>query len=126
MTSQDAQIWTRFLKLHSSLYTRFDYDFKVGSGTIPDPSFPENFIVDFIELTKKRIDAIGYGSSFIELFEVKPRASTSALGQILTYTSLYQSSFPTSLKIISSVVSEFISDDDIKIYKEYDIRYYIV
>ncbi len=126
MSSEDVVIWKAFLAKYGKEYTSFDYDFKVGEGTDPGEEISENFRNDFIELSKKRIDAIGYRSSGVTIFEVKPRAGTQALGQLITYKSLYEKNYPERKIEAIAVVCSFISPEEIVLYDSFGINNYVV
>ena len=122
MSSDDTYIWRMFLSKYGKDYTSFDYDFKVGRGSDPGDIVDYNLRQDFIELSRKRIDAIGYQPDGITIFEVKPRAGTQALGQLIIYKQLYSQDYPT-VKIKSvAVVCGFITDEEIELYKLHDIN----
>ena len=126
MSSEDTQIWKRFLSQYGEDYTSFDYDFKVGDGVLPDLPIPEQFIKDFQELTRKRIDALGYDPSGVTIFEVKPRAGTAALGQLLTYKSLFLKSYPAVNVNALKLVCEIATDEEIALYQQYGIEIIIL
>lgn len=121
MSSEDVKIWQPFLSDQGAKYDRFDYDLKVGTGVKPDLPVPEIFLQDFQELTKKRIDAVGYNKNGATLFEVKPRAGTSALGQLLTYKSLFAQSYPNIPIYQLILVCGLATDEEIQLYKQYEI-----
>lgn len=126
MSSEDVIIWKKFLELYGKNYSSFDYDFKVGSGTDPGTEVPEEFRFDFIELSKKRIDAIGYQSDGVTIFEVKPRAGTQALGQLISYKNLYAKNFPENRIKEVAVVCNFITPEEISLYSDYNINNYVI
>jgi hypothetical protein len=121
MSSEDVKIWQPFLSDQGAKYDRFDYDLKVGTGVLPDLPVPEIFLQDFQELTKKRIDAVGYNKNGATLFEVKPRAGTSALGQLLTYKILFTQSYPDVPIYQLVLVCGLATDEEIQLYKQYGI-----
>jgi len=125
MSSEDVAIWKKFIEANGKNYTSFDYDFKVGEGTDPGPEVPENYRQDFIELSKKRIDAVGYQDNGVSIFEVKPRAGTQALGQLITYKSLYEKKFPSTKIVEVAVVCSFISPEEVALYKSFGINNYV-
>jgi len=126
MSSEDTQIWKRFLSQFGENFSSFDYDFKVGDGVTPDLPIPEKFLNDFKELTKKRIDALGYNPSGVTIFEVKPRAGTSALGQLLTYKNLFVKSYPGVNVIALVLVCELATDEEVQLYQQYGIQIFIL
>lgn len=126
MSSEDVAIWKKFLLLFGNRYTTFDYDFKVGTGSDPGIEIAENFRQDFIDLSRKRIDAIGYQSDGVSIFEVKPRAGTQALGQLITYRSLYEKDHPENFIKETAVVCAFITEEEINLYNSFNIKSYII
>jgi len=125
MSSEDVAIWKKFIEAYGKNYSSFDYDFKVGEGTDPGPAVPENYRQDFIELSKKRIDAVGYQPTGVSIFEIKPRAGTQALGQLITYKSLYEKNFPGRTIKEVAVICSFISPEEITLYKSFGINNYV-
>lgn len=90
MKEDEARIWTRFLKQTELEFTKVTYDLHLGTGVLPLPSDPEYMRRLLSAVTKKRVDAVGETETDIWIFEVKPRISMSALGQLVTYFELYQ------------------------------------
>lgn len=122
----DAAIWERFVAKNPSFLERVDYDVKVGFGTIDFSS--ENIPIrdNYAELTKKRIDVMGYKDGTIYIIELKPRASFSALGQVLGYEFLYRQSTKYEGKIQKVVITDFNMPDIQSIYNHFDVKRYIV
>lgn len=102
----DLAIWKRFLKKFDDNYRSFKYDIKVGEGRPPLKHWDKGTKKMQEILTKKRIDAVGFGPSFVDVIEVKPAASSSALGQIITYTALFKNTFETDLPIRPVIVTD--------------------
>lgn len=89
MGPEDAAIWERFIVLNPNYFETVDYDYNVGRGAnIPNPS-EDSIVGNYNFLTQKRIDCIGYRENETTLVEVKPRASLSALGQVIGYKELF-------------------------------------
>jgi len=85
-----------WLKLHESEYDRFDYNVRLGKGTDPGPTFPDDVRRMAILNTQKRVDAVAWKSDQPTLIEVKDRAGFSAVGQIVGYDALWRAQYPTS------------------------------
>lgn len=90
MRSDEARIWTKFLEKTDLEFTRLIYDLHLGAGTLPLPTDPDYMRRLLSAVTKKRVDAVGETQTDIWIFEVKPRISMSALGQLANYFELYQ------------------------------------
>jgi len=125
LTQAEQILWRQFIVEHGMKYERFDYDLPVGEGVDPGDSVAEFLRKDYIDLTRKRIDAVGYRLGKAFLFEVKPRAATTALGQLLTYKSLYNQTFPGIPVGGLSVVTSMINPDEAQVYKKFDIEIFI-
>ncbi len=90
MLEDEARIWTKFLQATDLVYEDIIYDLHLGAGVLPLPGDPEYMRRLLSAVTKKRVDAVGETAEDIWIFEVKPRISMSALGQLVTYFELYQ------------------------------------
>lgn len=122
----DIAIWDRFLDLHGSEFLEFDYDIKVGSGTPPVDGLGDSYIRMQAILSKYRIDVVGYKSDSIWIIETKPEAGTVAVGQIETYTRLYEREFKPQRKIIGCIITDRELPDMKWLTDEKKIAYYIV
>jgi len=90
MLDDEARIWTRFLGATDLVFENITYDLHLGAGVLPLPGDPEYMKRLLSAVTKKRVDALGETRDNIWIFEIKPRISMSALGQLVTYFELYQ------------------------------------
>jgi len=124
MSPQDFPLWNKFLTEHGAEFKGFDYDVKIGEGVKPLTPVPNYLEKDLADLTKKRIDAVGYQSDGVQLFEVKPRAGTAALGQLLGYKVLYNSTFPNNKVKALVLVTSYLNQDEIQYYNSYNITIY--
>lgn len=121
MSAEESIIWGSFLSKFGSFFKRFDYDLRVGEGIQPDQEIPENFRQDYIGLTQKRIDAVGYNDKVATLFEVKVRANLGAIGQLLGYKELFLSSFPSYSVSSLHLVCSSINPDELKVISKTSI-----
>ena len=107
MGPMESKIWHKFLATTDLRFEKIEYDVRVGTGFIPkwleeeyriklelfrkgmisrrDFELTEATLKSVSALTKLRIDAVGYTKDAIWIFEVKPRAGRSALGQLESY-----------------------------------------
>ena len=122
----DIKIWERFLVDHGPEYISISYDVKAGSGVpIPDGT-PENYARMQEILSKYRIDAIGFRNSQIDIIEVKPDAGTIAIGQIVTYVTLYKRDFAPTLPVRGVIVTNRELPDIRYLTETQGFDYYIV
>jgi len=123
---EEAKIWHKFLATTKLNFIRIDYDVHVGTGYIPDYLMKEYLrrkeqyekglitykefheieavVKSITALTQLRIDAVGETEREIWIFEVKPRAGRSALGQLEAYRFWYIRQFRPSKPVRLAVV----------------------
>lgn len=95
MLEIECDIWSRFLISFGDRWERYDYDVHVGSAAKVPAGAGEEMERFVKAVTRKRIDAVGWSEAIPTIFEVKPYAGMSALGQLEAYQLLYHSEFPT-------------------------------
>ena len=118
---RDVHLWERFIDQYGNRFTQFAYDVRVGDGIEVDPSWPEWLQYDAKVLTQKRIDVVGYQPSTIWIFEVKPYAGLSAVGQVVGYMTLFSKQFKPSLPLQGAIVTDVPQPDIDKICQELKI-----
>lgn len=122
----DIAIWERFLDRYAGDFTGFSYDIKVGSGTKPVAGLGAEYERMQAILSKYRIDVVGYRNGNIAIIEVKPEAGTVAIGQIETYTRLYQRDYSPNLSLVGCIVTDRELPDMQYLTKDKKIEYYVV
>jgi len=126
LIGEDTEVWNRFILKYPDKFDTVDYDIKVGRGADTTP-LTEQYAKDYWKnLTKKRIDVIGYKNNFLTIIEVKKRASLFTLGQILGYKYLYLREFPEVLSVLTLIVAAQISQDDMDALSHFGIDFLIV
>ncbi len=126
LIGEDTEVWNRFISKFPDRFNTVDYDVHVGKGADTSP-IPDETSKNYWEnLTKKRIDVIGYKDTFVTIVEVKKRASLFTLGQVLGYRFLYLREFPEVLLVRTLIVAAAISQDDRDTLKHYGIDFIIV
>lgn len=106
MLEDEARIWTRFLETTELHFEKISYDVHLGAGVLPLPGDPVYMRHLLSAVTKKRVDAIGETREDIWIFEVKPRISMSALGQLVTYFELYQAEYRPTKAVMLAAIGE--------------------
>jgi len=118
----DIDLWLRFLDLHEDKYNAFDYDIRVGKGRPTTTDQSEAIQKMAIELSQRRIDAVGYNNDSITLIEITCSAGLKCIGQMETYPILYKQTYKPSLQIKTLLLAETIQADiePILIARNYD------
>jgi len=106
MLQGEARIWEKFLDTTYLDFQSITYDQHLGTGVLPLPSDPDYMRRLLSTVTKKRVDAIGETAEDIWIFELKPRVSMSALGQLVTYFELYQQQFRPEKAVVLAAIGE--------------------
>lgn len=126
LIGEDTEVWNRFILKYPEKFDTVDYDVKVGRGADTTPIEEQSSKDYWANLTKKRIDVIGYKNNFVTIVEVKKRVSLFTLGQILGYKYLYLKEFPKLLSVSTLIVAAQISQDDRDALSHYGINIIIV
>jgi hypothetical protein len=114
MGPQDKAIWARFLLSGGTKLGPFEYDVRVGDG-VPMPASSSQMELKLaLALTTKRIDALGWSTGKRIIFEVKPRAGLSAIGQLIGYRELYHAQFPDESIPFAHLVTDQLQPDMIR------------
>jgi hypothetical protein len=126
MFPRDIEIWHKFLEIYAADYEGFDYDLKVGSGIDyswePDKALRRGAFIN----SKKRIDAVGYQSDQIVIFEVKPDATASAIGQAVSYSHLYEKEYAPALKCVPAIVTNREVPDTRRLTEQFGVLYFVI
>lgn len=126
MFPKDIAIWERFIERVGNLYDSFSYDVKVGLGRPMDPSWNENIKRMNYLLSTLRIDAVGFQPSGITIFEVKPSAGPSAIGQVLCYGKLYERDKKPTLPLRLGIVTDQTTADLNYLFDVFNIELYVM
>ena len=119
-------LWNRFLDLYGGLWEVFEYDVRVGppSGAArgADPATQAVFEA----LTKLRIDAVGFRPGDTWIFEVKPFAGISTVGQLVGYRDLFVGERPDIGPVGLGVVTDRFQPAVGEVFKSQGIEAWIV
>lgn len=126
MLPEERQIWHRFISPREGAYRKIVYDLHLGQGAIPPADASLQLRKVIASTSRKRVDAIGYKADSITIFEVKPRAGMSAIGQLLNYKNLFMKEHNPTVPINLAVVSARLDPDVAATMEQHGIKIYIV
>ena len=148
MGPKESEIWHKFLATTNLNFIRIEYDVRVGTGFIPEflwreykrkKELYEKGIITYREfreieaiiesisaLTKLRIDAVGETDKHIWIFEVKPRAGRSALGQLESYYYWYIRQYRPRKPVRLAVVCIEVDPNLVPIFRSRNIEIFKV
>jgi hypothetical protein len=122
----DIKVWERFLHHFGNDYTHFDYDVRVGYGRDPGPGYDSTMRQMGVDLSQRRIDAVGHRVDRLDIIEITHSAGLTAVGQLLSYPILYGHMFQPRIPLIPLLVCAEIQSDIEKPLTDLHIPYYIV
>jgi hypothetical protein len=95
MLPEDTALWNAYLDTDPWPNAKAAYDVHVGTPPPERPDLSEAMQRDLYALYTKRIDAVILLPTETLVIEVKPNASTSAIGQALCYALIFHREHPT-------------------------------
>lgn len=122
----DTPLWLRFLDQFGDTYERFEYDVRVGKGRPVEGFYPESIQKMALDLSLRRIDAVGHRPGEIHIIEITRRAGVHAVGQLTSYPILYRETFMPSRPVIPLLVAEELNPDVETVLKENAIPYILL
>lgn len=126
LLSVDVPVWEAFLTTHAPDFTIIDYDVRVGEGRDPGEDFEQNIRGMALDLSKRRIDAVGHLPGEIWIMEITTVADMRAIGQLITYPGLYRMTYRPAFPLIPVLICAKLDQDLQKVLAETPIRVYQV
>ena len=117
----DVPVWQRFLAAYQHRYTHIDYDVRVGRGRHPGDEFQPATIDLAIQLSMRRIDAVGHSPTRLDIIEVTTDAGLTALGQCLAYPILYRQTYAPTIEIRPLLVAARFQPDIQQVFESLQI-----
>lgn len=122
----DSQLWDEFLLSKALVVSYYDYDVAVGNGRDPGPEYEKNIRQMGLDLSRRRIDAVGTAKDAIYIIEITQQAGLKALGQLHAYPVLYKQTFSPSLRLVPILVARRFSTDAKSAFDNAGIKYYLL
>lgn len=111
MAPLDVQIWERFIEQNPAAFDEVAYNVAVGGGTPLDTVVNTNTGGDINRLYQRKIDVVGKVAAGYVITEIKPRATTSAIGQVKGYATLFIRDFAPSGVVDALVITDSLMPD---------------
>lgn len=123
---EDRELWEDFLSTSSNVYTEYQYDIKVGVGRDPGPEFPNHIREMALNISRRRIDAIGFIAETPTIIEISVNAGLTQLGQLMAYPCLYKIQTSTTRPIQRLLIARSIQTDIEPVLIDQKIPYILV
>lgn len=92
--SWEAAFIRAFVREHGDRYVGFDVNVRVGPGAAAPAGLSPEYAYAASQVTRKRIDLIGWLDAGVDLFEVKRAPDGETVAQILEYARLWKEEHP--------------------------------
>lgn len=126
MSPREEELWDQYLVWCPHRFLSLIYDLHLGDSAPIDPTW-EPWVVDLVMATsRKRVDVIGETEKEIIIYEVKDRADMSALGQLLSYESLYREEYQPTKPVKKVVITDRLGYSMSRIFPLFDIEVHLV
>lgn len=106
MAPLDVAIWERFITANPDIFDVVSYDVPVGDGASFDTVVNPETGGDVGKLYQRKIDVVGRKNGIFFVVEVKPRASTSAIGQVKGYVTLFKRDYTIHESVVPIIVTD--------------------
>lgn len=126
MKPGDVAIWERFIDKFPDFFDSVDYDVNIGEGADFDTTITERTGKTANALYKKKVDVVGYKENEIWLVEVKPLASTLAVGQVSIYDEIYRSEKNPAEKVVNAVLTDALTPDTKELARKWEVELIVV
>ncbi len=126
MRPEDLRIWERFIELAPSAFDSVWCDWHLGECAQFEEGADPRAMAGWYDLTRWKVDVIGYKNGTYYVIELKPGANAKALGQALAYTALIKDeTYPNSPVIPVVLTNERIPSTD-KAAKLFGVELWVV
>lgn len=78
-----------FIRKYPGRFDNYEFNFRLGAGSDPGPTFDAGIRKMNVLLTQKRVDMVAEKGGQFALWELKARAGLASLGQLLGYRALW-------------------------------------
>jgi len=122
MARRDVEIWEGFLRTGPPKLQRVAYNAALGGQVPNDPAASEAMLRGWAYSSAMKVDALLDWGDHWWIAEVKPSATTSAIGQALGYTLLAEREALTELPMIPTIITDAVSPDMLWLCEQLDIN----
>lgn len=115
LSKADKRIWLDFIQVKPAFFHHPVFDLRVGLG----PDIPEGIEEPWrsmaLDLGRRRVDVFAWRDDQACLIEIKPKPGTTAIGQLITYKTLYFASNPIATDPRLYILCDRIDRDELAV-----------
>lgn len=108
MMPADVAIWEKYIDKFPMAFERVAYDVAVGEGASFDPTVNDVTGGDINKLYQRKIDVVGQSGRRLHIIELKPAASTAAIGQVRAYVTLFKRDYESDAILVPTVITDLL------------------
>ena len=102
---EDVATWNAFIEQFPDHYTSVDYDTPVGELQELAAEAQRLEIAGSEQVNRYKIDCVGYREGGIDIIELKGKATPSAIGQVLSYRTLYLKQIKSTVPVRAVIIT---------------------
>lgn len=99
MSTFEGFLWSKFLEEHGPEFFDYEYNVRLYRPISVPKDWPQEYKQNANDLTAYRIDAVAKAKGQIVIFEVRPDAKHSAIGNLIFYRFLYILQFAPTVPV---------------------------
>lgn len=123
---KERDLFIRFLAQHGHEYQKWEFAHHFGPPAIPTEGLPENLRYWAEVVSRLRADAIGWRGGQPVIFEIKPYAKPSVIGQLQGYKFFWHDEYPSEPSPILAIICEAFHPALLPLAREAEIEIYQV
>ena len=124
-TIRQSELIRAYFQSHLGEFDSVTFEYRVGQGLEPDATHLPAVQRQTENVTRQRIDVIGWSGSRPTIIEAKERVTPSALGQVLTYRILLSQEFKDAPEPELVVIGRFADPDTIGSLNAHGVTVYL-
>jgi len=105
MSSEDYEIWTRFMAREPSIYKAFYFSVLVGDPAMPTKDLEPEMARVVEHASRRRIDVVGETDDGWEIIELRNNAGPGAIGSVLAYKVLWEADPPDERPVTPIIIT---------------------
>jgi hypothetical protein len=111
MPKPESDVCREWITRHGAEYDQIDFNVSLGTGVQLQGDFSQETIDLANQMTKKRADMITWQYGQPAIWEVKIRASLGAVGQLIGYRELFDTTYPGAPEPTLTILARRVDDD---------------
>lgn len=126
MPSLESNITRGWIRQFGADYDSLDFNVRLGVGRPLSDGLSPEIAQQATQLSQRRADIIGHVGAFVDIIEVKDRASLGALGQLRGYQHLWSADNPQIVVRRLIVVARDIPPDVVSVLRREGVEFRVV